>query len=43
MTMMGGKFIFLRTDFSNEYNLRPVGADISTREDLQARRPGGRE
>ncbi len=40
MTMMGGKFIFLHNDFANEYNLRPEGATISTREDLVARRPG---
>ena len=39
MTMKGGQFIFLRTDFANEYNLHPVGAEISTHEDLQARRP----
>ncbi len=42
MTMKGGKFIFLRTDFSNEYNLKPVGAEIGTLEELRARRPGGR-
>ncbi len=41
MTMKGGKFIFLRTDFSNEYNLKPVGAEISTLEELRARRPRG--
>ncbi len=41
MTMMGGKFIFLRTDFSNEHNLKPTGAEISTRQELLARRPGG--
>jgi hypothetical protein len=37
--MKGGKFIFLRTDFSDEYNLKPVGAEISTYEELRARRP----
>ena len=39
MTMMGGKPIFLRTDFANEYNVRPAGAIISTYEDLVKRRP----
>ncbi|MDA2934886.1 amidohydrolase family protein [Acidobacteria bacterium AH-259-D05] len=39
LTMMGGRFVFLRTDFANENNLRPAGAVISTYEDLQARRP----
>ena len=41
MTMVGGKFVFLRTDFSNEYNLKPAGAAISTHEELLARRPRG--
>ena len=41
MTMVGGKIVFLRTDFSNEYNLKPAGAEISTHEELQARRPRG--
>ena len=41
MTMVGGKFVFLRTDFSNEYNLRPTGAEISTHEELLERRPRG--
>jgi predicted amidohydrolase YtcJ len=40
MTMMGGKIIFLRSDFSNQHNLKPAGAEISTFEELQARRPG---
>ena len=40
MTMMGGKIVFLRTDFSNEHGLKPAGAEISTFEELQARRPG---
>ena len=41
MTMKDGKFIFIQTDFSNEYNLKPIGAEISTREELRARRPTG--
>ena len=41
MTMMGGKMTFLRTDFSNDSNLKPAGATISTYEDLQKRRPAG--
>jgi hypothetical protein len=40
MTMKGGEIIFLRTDFANENNLRPAGAEISTHEELLARRPG---
>ena len=40
VTMVGGKFVFLRTDFSDEYNLKPAGAEISTYEELQARREG---
>ena len=39
MTMKGGQFIFLRTDFSDEYNLKPAGAEIGTLEELRARRP----
>ena len=39
LTMMGGRIVFLRTDFADENNLRPAGAAISTYEDLQARRP----
>ena len=39
MTMKGGQMIFLRTDFADEYNLRPAGAEISTHEELLARRP----
>jgi predicted amidohydrolase YtcJ len=39
MTMMGGKFMFLRTDFSNEYNLKSAGTEIGTFEELQKRRP----
>lgn len=41
LTLLGGKFIFLRTDFANEYNLKPAGAIISTYEELDARAPGG--
>ena len=41
MTMMGGKIIFLRTDFSNEQNLKPAGTEINTYEELQKRRPAG--
>jgi predicted amidohydrolase YtcJ len=41
MTMMAGNFIFVRSDFSEENNLRPTGAEISTHEELQARRPRG--
>ncbi len=39
LTMMGGRFVFLHTDFADEHSLRPAGAAISTYEDLQARRP----
>ena len=39
MTMKGGQMIFLRTDFANEYDLHPVGAEISTHEELLERRP----
>jgi len=39
VTMMGGQIVFLRTDYSDEYNLKPAGAEISTYEELQARRP----
>ena len=39
MTLLGGKFIFLHTDFASEYNLRPTGAVISTLEELENRRP----
>ena len=39
MTMKGGQMIFLRTDFADEYSLRPAGAEISTHEELLARRP----
>ncbi len=39
LTLLGGKFIFVHSDFADEQNLRPAGALISTREDLQSRRP----
>ena len=39
LTMLGGKFIFLHSDFADEQNLRPAGALISTLEGLQSRRP----
>jgi predicted amidohydrolase YtcJ len=39
MTMLGGKMVFLHTDFAGEYNLSPEGALISTLEELEARRP----
>ena len=39
LTLLGGKFIFLRSDFADEHNLRPAGAVISTYEELQKRRP----
>lgn len=41
MTMLGGKILFVRTDFSAEQNLKPAGAIVSTFEDLQKRRPRG--
>jgi predicted amidohydrolase YtcJ len=39
LVMMDGKIQFLRTDFSQEYNLKPQGAEIGTHEELQKRRP----
>ena len=39
LTLLGGRFIFVRSDFADEHNLRPAGALISTLEDLQSRRP----
>jgi predicted amidohydrolase YtcJ len=41
MTMLGGKIIYLRTDFATDQNLKPAGALISTFEELRKRRPGG--
>lgn len=39
LTIMGGRAQFVRTDFANEYGYRPAGAEISTYEELQKRRP----
>ena len=39
VTMIGGKFMFLHSEFANEYNLRPAGTLISTLEELRSRRP----
>ncbi len=39
LTLLGGKFIFVHSDFADEQNLRPAGALISTLEGLQSRRP----
>ncbi len=39
LTLLGGKFIFVRTDFADEHNLRPEGAVVSTYEELVERRP----
>ncbi len=39
LTMVGGRLVFLHTDFASEHNLRPAGAVISTYEDLRERRP----
>jgi predicted amidohydrolase YtcJ len=41
LTMMGGKIVFLRSDFSTESGVKPAGAEISTHEELQKRRPAG--
>jgi predicted amidohydrolase YtcJ len=41
LTMLGGKIVFLNAKFSEENNLKPAGAVISTYEDLVKRRPGG--
>ena len=38
LTIVGGKIIFVRTDFAGEQNLRPQGAVISTYQDLVKRR-----
>jgi hypothetical protein len=40
MTVFDGKIVFLHTDFSREYNLKPSGAVISTYQDLTKRRTG---
>jgi predicted amidohydrolase YtcJ len=41
MTMMDGKVIFIATPFSQEQNLKPAGATISTYDELLKRRPEG--
>ena len=41
MTMLGGKVVFLRTDFSGEVGMKPAGAVISTYDELRKRRPAG--
>jgi len=41
VTMMGGKFIYVTTGFSTEYNFKPAGALITTFEELRKRRPAG--
>ena len=38
MTLLGGKIIFLHSDFSREHNLRPEGTLVSTLEELRQRR-----
>ena len=42
MTMLGGKIILLSPSFSQENNLKPTGAMITTYEELIARRAGKR-
>jgi len=42
MTMLNGKIVFLSPKFSQENNLEPKGAIVSTYEDLTARRAGKR-
>jgi Amidohydrolase family len=39
LTMLDGKIIFVNTKFSKENNLRPIGAILSTYEELKSRRP----
>ena len=41
LTMLDGKIIFLATGFSQETNLKPAGALISTYDELLKRRPEG--
>ncbi|MEE2839105.1 MAG: amidohydrolase family protein [Acidobacteriota bacterium] len=38
MTLLGGKIIFLHSDFSREHSLRPEGTVVSTLEELRERR-----
>jgi predicted amidohydrolase YtcJ len=40
-TILGGRFVYLHTNFSNEYSLKPAGTLISTPEELLKRRPAG--
>ena len=42
MTMVDGKIVYIHTNFANEYNLQPVGATVSTYQDLIKRRGQGR-
>ena len=42
VTVFNGKIVFVHTNFSNEYNLKPSGALISTYKDLVARRKPSR-
>jgi hypothetical protein len=41
LTVFDGKIVFVHTQFAQEYNLRPLGAVISTYQDLVKRRSGG--
>jgi predicted amidohydrolase YtcJ len=40
ITMVGGKIVFVHTNFADEYNLRPAGAIVSTYQDLIKRQRG---
>ena len=42
LTLFDGKMVFLTPEFSNEYNLHPAGALVSTYKDLITRRKGRR-
>ena len=42
MTVFDGKIVFVHTNFSQEYNLKPAGALVSTYKDLVARRKPSR-
>lgn len=39
LTMVDGKIVFLHSNFSNEYNLKPAGAQVGTYQDLVKARP----
>jgi hypothetical protein len=41
LTIFDGKMVFVHTQFSNEYNLKPAGAVISTFDDLRRAAGGG--